>query len=221
MRSASLEGQVFGRLTVIKRAGSLRGVSCWLCKCSCGRERIVTRAHLKQGGTKSCGCYKREKLIENGQRSGIGERSRKHGDFGTKLYSIWAGVKRRCQNPNTKHYSDYGGRGIRLCDDWQDYINFKKWALASGYADGMSIERIDVNSGYCPENCKWIPRRDQALNRRSSIRLEYGNRSFTVKEAAEALGMKERTVMGRVERGWTAEQIFETKLLKNQYGKRR
>ena len=218
MKVVDITGQKFGKLTAIKKVGIKNNNSVWLCKCDCGCEKEITLSHLRQG-TKSCGCLPKEIAHELGNKSKIGDRSRKHGDFGTKLYGIWAGMKRRCQNPHTKYFSYYGGRGIKVCEEWQDYIPFKEWAMQNGYHEGLSIERKNVNGDYCPENCEWITLSEQNKNKRTTIHLEYQGKSYTIKEVAEITGLKERTIMGRVERGWDAEKIFTTKILKNQYGK--
>ncbi len=216
MKKVDVTGQRFGKLTAIRRCGSNGHSSLWVCKCDCGNETIITLSHLRQG-TKSCGCLSKEISSERGHKSKIGERSRKHGDFGTKLYGIWAGMKRRCQNPNTKYYSDYGGRGIAVCEEWQEYEPFKEWALDDGYQEGMSIERIDVDGNYCPANCKWIPLSEQNANKRISIKIEHQGRVYTIKEISQITGLKERTIKGRYERGWNTDKIFDTQLKKNQY----
>lgn len=204
-RFKDLTGQVFGKLTVIgiskKVQSGKRKRYYWQCKCECGNFKVVSSEHLKSGNTKSCGCLQKEMAQLRGYKSKIGERSRKHGDFGTKLYGVWAGMKRRCQNPNTKYYADYGGRGIKVCDEWQDYERFKIWALSSGYFEGLSIERKDVNGNYCPDNCEWIPLKAQNQNKRNTVRLEYQGRFYTIKELAEMTGLKQRTIAGRYERG--------------------
>lgn len=210
MKPLDLTGQRFGRLTAIQRKKSQKGRSMWLCQCDCGNQKVVSSNHLTRGAVKSCGCLNKEIAHERGELSKIGERTRKHGDFGTKLYGVWAGIKRRCQNPNTKYYADYGGRGIRVCEDWQNYEPFKEWALSQGYHEGMSIERIDVDGDYSPENCKWIPLSEQNRNKRLTVYIEYQGKRYTVKEVAAITGLKERTIRARYERGWSSEQIFST-----------
>lgn len=213
-----LTGKRFGRLTVLKMASrDKKGRIRWLCICECGNFRCVYPNHLKSGATQSCGCLSREFRTLRGHNSKIGERTRKHGDFGTKLYGVWAGMKRRCQNPNTKHYKDYGGRGIEVCKEWQKYEVFKRWALATGYNEGLSIERMDVDGDYCPSNCKWIPLKEQPNNTRRTVRLEYQGELYTLKEIAEMTGLKRRTIKGRYERGWSVEEIIKTGIKKNQY----
>lgn len=216
MKIVDVSGQRFGRLIAIKRNGTRYGRGAWLCKCDCGNEKTIALQHLKNG-TKSCGCLNKEIASERGRKSNIGERSRKHGDFGTKLYGVWAGMKRRCYNPNTKYYADYGGRGISVCDEWLMYEPFKEWALSAGYEEGLSIERLNVDGDYTPENCKWIPLSEQNANKRISIRLEYRGRTYSIKELSKLTGLKERTIQARYYKGFPIDEIVSPILKKNQY----
>lgn len=217
MKKVDIIGQRFGRLTVISRNGTLGGHSAWLCRCDCGNKKTVVLQNLKSGGVRSCGCLNKEIAPERGRRSKIGERSKIHGDFGTKLYGVWAAMKRRCFNPNAAYYADYGGRGITVCDEWLEYPAFKEWAITTGYAEGMSIERIDVDKGYSPSNCAWIPLKEQNRNKRLTIHLDYQGRSYTIKELSELTGLSERTIEGRYRRGWDIEKIVSTPKQKNQH----
>lgn len=172
---------------------------------------------MRSGNTRSCGCLAREIAVKMGHQRDIGKRSFKHGDFGTKLYGIWAGMKRRCYNRNTKYYADYGGRGIKVCEEWKEYINFKQWAVSAGYKEGLTIERINVDFDYSPDNCKWISIHEQNLNKRNSVRIEYQGKIYSIKEIAAITGLKERTIKGRYERGWTTEKLFDPTKHKSQY----
>ena len=204
-----LVGKRFGKWAVLEYSHHVGNHKYWLCRCDCGNIKPVRQQNLVEGKSKSCGSCHGEK--------NIGDRTRKHGDFGKPLYCVWAAMKRRCFNKNVAYYEDYGGRGITVCDEWIDYIPFKEWALSTGYEEGLTIERIDVNGNYCPENCKWISLSEQNKNKRNSVRIEYNGQSYSIKEIAEITGLKERTVRGRYERGWTPEQIFSKELKKNQY----
>lgn len=155
-------GQRFGRLTVIeetteRKAGSI----CWICKCDCGNiTNPISYTALKRGHTKSCGCWSKEKHKEV---------FTKHGLFGSRLYKIWCGIKERCSNPNRKEYKNYGGRGISVCEEWQnDFKTFYAWALANGYSDNLSIDRINNDGNYEPSNCRWATRKEQQNNRRNT-----------------------------------------------------
>lgn len=162
-----LKSQIFGRLTVISYNGLNNDhKATWLCKCDCGSECIVVGKNLLSGRTKSCGCFRKEVTRK---------RATIHGDTRggnrSKLHSTLHGMKYRCYNPNCSEYKDYGGRGISVCDEWlNDYQSFKEWALNNGYHDDLTIERIDVNGNYCPENCTWIPLKDQSLNTTRSVK---------------------------------------------------
>lgn len=212
--NVDITGQRFNRLVALRKIGTnAQKQDVWRCQCDCGKETDVSSRSLITGHTKSCGCLQREKAAR------IGDRSRTHGDFGTPLYGIWGAMKRRCLNPNTKYYKDYGGRGINVCDEWLEYSNFKEWSLSHGYEDNkrLSIERIDVNGNYEPSNCCWIPLKHQARNTRRSRHVTYKGSPYALSEVAEITGISMRTIQGRYDRGWSPEQIFETPLRKNQY----
>lgn len=124
-----------------------------------------------------------------------------------KLYGVWNSMRQRCENPNTEHYHNYGGRGICVCAEWKQYYNFHKWAIENGYREGLSIERRDVNGNYCPENCTWIPFTNQMKNRTNTRRIAYRGNAYTFEELESLTGIPKRTLKGRYERGWDAEHI--------------
>lgn len=148
-----ITGERFTRLTVIKLSHIKNRKSYWLCECDCGNEHIVRSDSLKCGNVKSCGCLNME------------AKSIKHGEWGTKLYFVWAGMKQRCTNPKQKHYDRYGGRGISVCEEWQTYEPFHKWAINAGYKEGLTIDRINNDGNYEPSNCRWVTIAEQQKNK--------------------------------------------------------
>ncbi len=156
-------GQRFGRLTVIAEGErpNGKGVKHWICQCDCGNiTRPVSGSSLRLGRTKSCGCIHRE---------GLARRNTTHGKYHTRLHGIWNGMKQRCNNPNNHKYKDYGGRGISVCVEWEDDFGaFYEWSMSNGYAEGLSVDRIDNDGNYCPGNCRWATATEQRHNRRDS-----------------------------------------------------
>ena len=171
MNAIDIKGQKYGRLTVLEKSepirfkGSGKTKIRWLCRCECGNTVVVTTGALRSGRTKSCGCYATEK-----QRI-IGSKRKTHGMAGTRLYDIWRSMKKRCDVKTTEAYKNYGGRGIKICNEWaNNYKSFYDWAISAGYKKGKEIDRIDNNGNYEPNNCRFVDEETQANNKRN-VRL--------------------------------------------------
>lgn len=159
-------GQRFGRLVVIELKGFEKGgQATWLCRCDCGNQSVVIGSNLRRGTTTSCGCLRDELRIV-------------HGKYHTRLHNVWKLMKRRCSNPNDKRYHRYGGRGIDVCDEWRnDFGAFYAWATANGYDENAkygecTLDRIDNDKGYSPDNCRWVDIKTQNNNRSPKRRVK-------------------------------------------------
>lgn len=194
-----LTNKRFGRLKVLCRAEDFVSKSGkhrtrWLCQCDCGNTVIIYSDNLKRGKSTSCGCYRNECTRK---------RSITHGETKTKLYGVWSSIKSRCYNSNTTAFKDYGGRGIIMCDDWKDSFEiFKDWAYKNGYRDGLSIDRINNNSGYNPDNCRWVVSDVQANNRRNNNSITFNGETHTVTEWAKIMNKNPKTIFSRIYTGW-------------------
>lgn len=182
-------GSRFGYLTTIGDAVRGHDAYYFPCMCDCGKPTFVKWARLNGSGKPSCGC-----------RQG----NRTHGFRRTRLYSIWSNMKQRCFNSNCSGFPLYGGRGITVCEEWMKFSAFQKWAEQSGYDDTLTLERNDVNDGYNPDNCRWIPHAEQAANRRSVLLMEYEGERRSLKEwsSDDRCVVKYHTLYHRVKNGW-------------------
>lgn len=194
-------GKKFGMLTVIGAEHvNKKGVKewWWKVKCDCGTEKLVRPSEIVNGKNVSCGCFR---------KSGKQVRVR-HGESHTRLHNIWMGMENRC-NPNNTSSKRYGGRGITVCEEWKQYEKFRDWALSNGYEDGLTIERKNVDKGYSPDNCEWIPLKKQARNRGTTFWVTYNGERMSLAEAAELAGLPYKQVHYRIKRiGWPVEKAL-------------
>lgn len=200
MKPLNLIGQKFGRLTVISKSSEKTSNKIkWCCLCDCGNTVVVTGQDLKSGNTKSCGCLRKEVTSK---------RAKKHGMKRTKLYYVWTSMKNRCTNPKVYAYSRYGGRGIRVCDEWQTFPPFLDWAMKSGYKEGLSLDRIDNDGDYKPSNCRWATKEEQSENTSQNVFLTYNGETHTIAQWCKIVGSYEARLSWRYKQGWPVEEIL-------------
>ncbi|MBP5460721.1 MAG: hypothetical protein J6Y20_01155 [Lachnospiraceae bacterium] len=190
-----LTGRRFGRLSVIGVDDRGTRKTYFWCECDCGTVKSIRGDGLLSGRIVSCGCKKREQ-----DRINL-EANHKHKMSHTRPYEIWQGIKGRCYNKNDARYSRYGGRGITVCEEWRkDFSAFYEWALANGYRDDLTIDRIDNNKGYSPDNCRWADQETQSRNRASNVKIRIGNATRTLVEWCEIFDLNYKTVYARYRR---------------------
>lgn len=207
-----LTGKKFERLTVVSEGDyyiSPKGakVKRWICKCECGNTIQANTTQLRNGNVKSCGCYMREKAKKNHVV---------HGMYGERLYNIYTSMIQRCENPNKADYHNYGGRGIKVCDEWKhDFQAFYDWALANGYKKGLTIDREDVDGNYEPSNCRWATMKEQNNNRRNNRLLTFNGETHTMAEWADITGIKYSVLACRIlNHKWTVERALTQEVRK-------
>lgn len=208
-----ITGQRYGRLVALRVEPSTSIRTHWRCACDCGQESVVNVAYLRNGDTKSCGCYQRE-CISAAHRI-HGQSASAHGGKASRLYTIWNRMRSRCVSPNNKDYARYGGRGISVCPEWGAFLAFERWALTSGYADNLTIDRINNDGNYTPKNCRWADAKAQARNRPGYVTLVfYKRKTACLAEHVEDCGLPYSTVQKRLKLGWSFDRAFQTPLRK-------
>lgn len=219
-----LSGSKFGNLTVVSRAEDFVATSGrkypqYLCQCGCGNMCMALAQSLTAGRKTNCGCLTSQMLsatttlrnTKHGDGNRIGKRNR--------LYQLWNGIKTRCYNPNDSTYARYGGKGIKMCDEWRfNYESFKSWALENGYdinapRGKCTIDRIDPAGDYCPENCRFVPCSVQGDNRSCVIHITYNGETHNLTQWSNILGIKRTTLLMRYKKGYRGEELFSKEYL--------
>lgn len=197
----NLTGHKFGKLTVMEVDGlATNKTYMWKCLCECGKEIITRGTILRNGTSKSCGCGNNEGLHH------------------TRIFKIWQGIKQRCTNSNYDKYDNYGGRGISICNEWLDFMVFYRWSNENGYTNKLTIDRKNVNGNYEPSNCRWITNKEQQHNKRNNHIITFNNKTQTVTQWAEELGMVANTLITRILKyGWSTERALTTPVEKRTY----
>lgn len=202
-------GERYGRLVVLKRGPdhicpSGRKVVQWICQCDCGNITTVATTSLGRGLTKSCGCYNLE------QQKNSETKHHTHGLSNTRLYSIWRSMKKRCYNETNDNYYLYGGRGIEICPEWkEDFQAFYDWAINNGYDEALTIDRIDSNDMYSPENCRWSDNTEQQRNKRNNRLITFNGETHCLAEWAEITGINRSTISDRIDKyNWPIERAL-------------
>lgn len=199
-RKIDLTGRVFGRLTVVREDGRICGGLAWLCRCSCGKEARVMSANLCRGRTASCGC-----LARDVHRVSCRDIRRTHSASRHPLFRLWHGMLGRCERPNHSAYPIYGGRGVKVCEEWHDPWKFFA-DVGERPGEGYSLDRIDNDGHYEPGNVRWADRKTQMRNCRRNRRVEANGESLTIAEWAERLGADWMTIWSRLKAGWPAAE---------------
>ncbi len=209
----SLVGNSYGRLTVIEMAPLKQRQAMCICQCECGTVVEIAAGSLRSGATRSCGCLNREVASE---------RTKTHGMSHTPEYYAWGGMQSRCYNPNTESYPEYGGRGIKVAPQWLGSAGFQTFLQDMGLrpSDDHSIDRIDPDGDYAPENCRWATRIEQARNKRNNLRMTMNGETKTIVEWAEITGISYRTLRER-RRRMTDQEALTTPLAPRRSRKKR
>ncbi len=196
-RNIEMIGKKFGRLTVLDDTGERKsGCIVYKCLCECGNVKNINGKLLRSGETKSCGCLNYDNHFKHGKRH-------------TRLYNIFSKMKTRCYKTYDTHYKDYGGRGIKICDEWlNDFMSFYNWAYENGYNDTLTIDRIDNNKGYSPDNCRWVDMKTQNNNTRNNAYYTYNGKTRTLKQWAEEYNLNYAKMKNRRRLGWNIENIL-------------
>lgn len=199
-------GLRFNKLEILEYAFKKGNVNFYKCRCDCGNTKTIRIAYLVSGHTKTCGClvYEKAKMCHY----------KKHGVSKTKLYAVWRTMISRCESPNNENYKNYGQRGISVCSEWKSVLNFYNWANENGYKIGLTIDRIDTNGNYEPNNCRWATPKEQSNNRRNNVLIEHNGVTKTIAAWSYELGGCPHLIGQRIGNGWSIERAITTKIRK-------
>lgn len=196
-------GKTIGRLTCLYRNGNIGNNAAWVCRCECGNEKLVSAKRLSTETTRSCGC-----LAKESARNLLTKMNHKHGMAHEKVYKIWSSMLQRCNNENDKYFYNYGGRGIKVCERWSNFENFFK--DMGSPKKRMTLDRINNDENYSPENCQWVDRFVQMRNTRRTVIIEFDGKKQCLKDWAKDIGINPMTLYRRIQK-WPLEKALTTK----------
>lgn len=203
-KAIDLTGYKKEKIEVIGQAGRNKsGNILWKYQCSCGKTGKATASNIKK--MESCGCLNKvrgKEFFHNYNTT--------HGESRTRIYHIWGNMINRTSNKKDKSYKNYGDRGITVCEEWKDFLQFKEWALANGYQETLTLDRMDNEKGYYPSNCRWADRAVQDNNKRQSVKLEYAGKVKTIDQWAKEYNINRSTIVHRLDKGMTIKEAIET-----------
>ena len=207
----NLVGKKFGKLQVIELFSRDKKAK-WLCECECGNKKIVSQNNLLSNNTRSCGClFKEVHKIGNP----------KHNLYHHRIYKIWKSMKYRCYLKTHQHYERYGGRGIKVCDEWKNNVeNFYNWSMQNGYKEDLTIDRIDNNGNYEPSNCRWVDRITQQNNTKKNKYYDYNGEKLTLSQICRKYNINYSTLYHRLEKNNDIKKAIETPINKSKSRKK-
>lgn len=207
-------GKKSGRLTVVSYYGKSYKGNMWNCTCECGQTLTVATKDINSQNIKSCGCLKSDVLTKRNKGMAT------HNKTNTRLYRIWGNIKDRCYNENSKDYINYGSRGITICEEWLiNFESFYNWSMENGYKEDLTIDRINNDLGYSPDNCRWVSMKIQINNTRKNINITIGGITKTASEWADISGINSKTIIYRFKNGWDEDKLLIKPNRRNRYGK--
>lgn len=208
MQRIDITGEQYGLWTALEPSNQSGK---WKCQCVCGTIKDVYTSNLRSGKTHSCGCH--AKSVNSARMS-------THNESKSKLYGVWLAMRRRCYLKTTRDYENWGGRGIKVCDEWQSYEPFRDWAMTNGYQEGLTLDRKDNDKDYSPDNCRWVNRFVQSNNKRNNHFVEINGEIHTIAEWCRLRNIKKGAFQSRLKLGWTGEKLLApSKIGNNQFTK--